>query len=261
MANNRRMVSKRITKSSRFLTMPNDVQLLYFHILTEADDDGVVEVYPLIRLLGVPSDNLKVLIAKDFVREINEYQVMIITHWLEHNTIRADRKTDSIYLEQVKEMYPDMEFVEAKQRSDTKKYLDSPRTDNGQRKLSKVKLSKDNINNTPFDLFWKEYPNKENKKKAKEIWKRKNLDTSLQEIIDFIKKARETDRWKKGIIPHPTTFLNQERWEDDLTLYENKNKKTYYRGDPVVESRGKKYVISDGQWLEFAGKDEDLEHK
>ena len=241
--------------------MPNDVQLLYFHILTEADDDGIVEVYPIIRLLGVPSDNLKVLIAKDFVRQINEDQVMLITHWLEHNTIRADRKTNSIYLDTAKELFPELEFVEPKPRSDVKGHLDSPLTTNGQPKLSKVKLSKDNINNTPFDLFWKEYPNKENKKKAQEIWKRKNLDTSLQEIIDFIKKAKNTDRWHKKIIPHPSTFLNQERWNDDITSYGEKKVRVYYRGDPVVEKNGKKYVISDGQWLEFAGKDEDLEHK
>ena len=254
------MISKRITKSSRFLTMPNDVQLLYFHMLTEADDDGVVEVYPLIRLLGLPSDNLKVLLAKDFVREINEDQVMLITHWLEHNTIRADRKTNSIYLEQVKELYPDIEFIEPKQRSDVKGNLDSPRTDNGQPKLSKVKLSKDN-NICPFDLFWNEYPNKENKKKAQQIWKSKNLDSSLDDIIDFIKRAKNTDRWYKKIIPHPSTFLNQERWNDDLTSYGERKVRAYYRGDPVVEKNGKKYVIRNGDWLEFCGNQEDLEYK
>jgi hypothetical protein len=35
-------------------------------------------------------------------------------------------------------------------------------------------------------------------------------------------------------------------------------KKPYYRNDPIVEKNGKKYVIQDGQWLEFAGKKEDI---
>ncbi len=262
MANNRRMVSNRIVKSSRFLMMPNEAQLLYFYMITEADDDGIVETYPLMKLLGIPSDNLKVLLAKDFVRAINEDQVMVIKDWLEHNYIRADRKTNSIYLEEAKEAFPDMEFIEPKPRSDTKGHLDSPRTDNGQRKLSKVKLSKVN-NICLFNNFWKEYPRKENKKKAQEIWKSKNLDKKFNEIISFISKAKKTDRWKQGIVPHPTTFLNGERWEDELEGYNKSQseKKPYYRGDPVVEKHGKKYVISDGQWLEFCGNKEDIEYK
>ncbi len=254
---NRRMVSKRITRSSKFLTMPNDVQLLYFHMITEADDDGIVEVYPLTRMLGVPADNLKVLIVKDFVRQINEDQVMVIKDWLEHNYIRADRKTDSIYLEEAKSKFPDLEFIERKQRSDVKGNLDSPPTDNGRRKLSKVKLSKDN-NICLFDEFWKEYPKKENKKKAREIWKKKKLDKDYQDIISFIQKAIQTDRWSKGIIPHPTTFLNQERWEDELEGYGKIEKKPYYRGDPMVQVQGKWKVIINGEFFEFADKESEI---
>ena len=40
-----------------------------------------------------------------------------------------------------------------------------------------------------------------------------------------------------------------------------KEKKLYYRGDPVVEKNGKKYVIVKGDWLEFAGDKKDLEIK
>ena len=112
-----------------------------------------------------------------------------------------------------------------------------------------------------FNLFWNEYPNKENKKKAQQIWKSKNLDSSLEDIIDFIKRAKNTDRWYKKIIPHPSTFLNQERWNDDLTSYGERKVRAYYRGDPVVEKNGKKYVIRNGDWLEFCGNQEELEYK
>ena len=64
-------------------------------------------------------------------------------------------------------------------------------------RLGKVRLEKDNI--CPFNLFWNEYPNKENKKKAQQIWKSKNLDTSLQEIIEYA---------TGGLIPDLTLLLD-----------------------------------------------------
>ena len=45
----------------RFLQMPSDSQPLYFHMILRADDDGIVESYPLIKLLGAAPDSFKVL--------------------------------------------------------------------------------------------------------------------------------------------------------------------------------------------------------
>jgi hypothetical protein len=102
----RRMFSNRILNSAKFLQMPTESQLLYFHMILRADDDGVVESYPLVKMLGIPTDNFKVLIAKGFIRQLNEDQVIVITDWLEHNKIRADRKVNSIYLPLLREKYP-----------------------------------------------------------------------------------------------------------------------------------------------------------
>lgn len=144
------MFSNRIANSARFLQMPTESQLLYFHFVLRADDDGIVESYPILRLLGLAPDSYKVLKAKGFVRELNEDQVIVITDWLEHNVIRADRKVDSIYKNLLVEKYPEIPVIEAKARSDVKD--NSARLNSGQStdsiskvKLSKVKLSKDNI--------------------------------------------------------------------------------------------------------------------
>lgn len=141
---NRRMFSNRIANSAKFLQMPFESQLLYFHLVLRADDDGVVESYPIIRLLGLATDNFKILKAKDFIRELNEDQVIVITDWEEHNTIRADRKVDSIYKHLLIEKYPELPVLEPKARSDVKD--NSARISGGQSTdgISKVKLSKDN---------------------------------------------------------------------------------------------------------------------
>ena len=73
-----------------------------------------------------------------------------------------------------------------------------------------------NINGQSFDLFWSEYPKKVKKKTAKQIWARKKLDNKADEIITDVKLRPEMDdRWKAGFIPDPTTYLTQERWNDE----------------------------------------------
>jgi hypothetical protein len=75
----RRMFSNRIANSAKFLQMPAESQLLYFHMILRADDDGIVESYPLMKLLGAAPDTFKVLLAKGYIRQLNEDQVIVIT--------------------------------------------------------------------------------------------------------------------------------------------------------------------------------------
>lgn len=141
------MFSNRIANSARFLQMPAESQLLYFHMILRADDDGVVESYPLIRLLGIPLDNFKLLLAKNFIRQLNEDQVIVIIDWLEHNTIRADRKVDSIYKTLLLDKAPDIKTITPKPRSDVEdnsQRLGGQSTDGiSQVKSSQVKLSQE----------------------------------------------------------------------------------------------------------------------
>lgn len=151
----RRMFSNRIANSAKFLQMPTESQLLYFHLNLHADDDGVAESYPIMKMLGISPDAFKVLLAKDYIQQLNEDQVIVITDWLEHNVIRADRKIDSIY----KHLLPkNIKVLEAKPRSDVKdnsKRLNGPSTDG----IGKVRLGK--VNTTvaiaPADFNWQQY--------------------------------------------------------------------------------------------------------
>ena len=69
-----------------------------------------------------------------------------------------------------------------------------------------------------FDRWWEVYPQKRKKKAAHAIWKRKKLDSIAEELIaDVLNRSSNDDRWTSGYVPDPTTYLNQERWEDQLT--------------------------------------------
>lgn len=71
---------------------------------------------------------------------------------------------------------------------------------------------------TNFEKFWKLYPRHENRKKAKAIWERKKLDSIAEVIIaDVIKRKEKHLPWQdKQFIPHATTYLNGERWQDEV---------------------------------------------
>lgn len=117
----RRMFSKSVVESARFLKMPPSSQNLYFHLGMNADDDGIVEAYPVINMIKAQEDDLKVLFSKEFVKVLNQDLVTYIADWREQNRIRPDRKKDSIYRDLLLQIKPDVQLLEKKERSDRKK--------------------------------------------------------------------------------------------------------------------------------------------
>lgn len=99
----RRMFSPDIVDSDAFLDMPTSSQVLYFHLAMRADDDGFVDPKKVMRLIGVGSDDLKVLLAKRFLLSFQN-GVVVIKHWLIHNMIRKDRYKETRYLEEKKSL-------------------------------------------------------------------------------------------------------------------------------------------------------------
>jgi len=98
----RRMFSKTITNSSQFLMMPESSQNLYFHLGMNADDDGFVEHFGVMRMTGAKPDDLKILALKKFVGIFDD-KVLVVLDWKENNYIRSDRYTPSKYLQIYKE--------------------------------------------------------------------------------------------------------------------------------------------------------------
>lgn len=93
----RRMFSRVITESARFLRMPATSRLLYYDLGMQADDDGVVEAFTVIRTTGASEDDLRVLATKGFITVLNEDLVSFINDWKVNNFIRRDRYSPSIH--------------------------------------------------------------------------------------------------------------------------------------------------------------------
>lgn len=77
-------------------------------------------------------------------------------------------------------------------------------------------IEKEENNNKLFDIFWDSYPVKKGKKTAMVAWKKLKPSQHNKAISD-IPLRKEDKTWKAGFIPYPTTYLNQERWEDEIT--------------------------------------------
>src|SRR5262245_15571645 len=92
----RRMFSSQIVSADEFLEMPLTSQALYFHLGMSADDDGFVSPRKILRMTGAGEDDLKVLLAKNFIIPF-ETGVIVITHWKQNNYLRNDRYTPTIY--------------------------------------------------------------------------------------------------------------------------------------------------------------------
>lgn len=91
------MISKTVTQTHRFLRLPLEAQALYFHLIQNCDDDGVVEAFPILRMIGASEDNLGLLVVKRFVKPLNKEMVYFVVDFHEQNTVRRDRYTPSIY--------------------------------------------------------------------------------------------------------------------------------------------------------------------
>jgi len=209
---NRRMFSKAITSSAKFLKMPPSTQTLYFHLGLNADDDGVVEGFNIMRMIGSTEDELKILVAKGYIIILNEDLVSYITDWKEHNLIRADRKVDSIYKELLLQVVNDVKLIEHRTRADLKPKeialkeekscpMDVQLPTNGQHRLVKDRLDKVSLSKVKKDNI---YTNIFNYYLSLNLIKHKQLTPAIKKAIDLaIKENKYTlDEMKELIDRH-----------------------------------------------------------
>ena len=98
----KRMFSKKITDTDKFLDMPLCTQALYFHLNMDGDDDGFVGNPKTIKKkIGANDNDLDLLVFKQFFIPF-ENGVIVIKDWRIHNTLRNDRYTPTIYQEEKK---------------------------------------------------------------------------------------------------------------------------------------------------------------
>jgi len=83
--------------------------------------------------------------------------------------------------------------------------------------IKRKKESKNKEINKDFEKFWEHYPKKVGKKKVQDKFDANNFPVDL--IIKNIELQKKSDQWQnQQYIPNPETYLNQERWTDEVVL-------------------------------------------
>lgn len=71
-----------------------------------------------------------------------------------------------------------------------------------------------------FEEFWRVYPRKVGKKKAELAWKKAMDRPAIAHIVRRIEESKRSEQWLKEqgqFIPHPSTWINEGRWDDEPT--------------------------------------------
>lgn len=99
------MFNQRIVESDAFTEMPATAQVLYFHLNMVADDDGFVNSpKKTARSVGCSDKDLTLLISKRFLIAFPS-GIVVIKHWLMHNTVRKDRYKPTEYQDEFAKLF------------------------------------------------------------------------------------------------------------------------------------------------------------
>ena len=138
----KRMFDKTITNADDFLEMPDSSQNLYFHLSMNADDDGFINNWKsIMRMTGHKEDDLKVLIAKQFIIPFDS-GVIVIRHWRINNYLRNDRYKETKFKDEKNQL-----ILGENEEYLLKNNLGIPMVDTDKNRIDKIRLDKNSIDN------------------------------------------------------------------------------------------------------------------
>jgi hypothetical protein len=100
----RRMISKDVICSDRFVEMPYISQALYYQLLINADDDGfVANPNQITRSIGASDSDVEVLIDREFIYKFRT-GIVVIKHWQAQNKVQSDRYKSTKFVDERKQL-------------------------------------------------------------------------------------------------------------------------------------------------------------
>lgn len=216
------MFAKTIIDSDAFLDMPLSTQALYFHLSMRADDDGFVNNLKKIqRMLGCSDDDIKILLAKNFVIPFDG-GVCVIKHWRVHNYIQKDRYKPTVY----RELKDKLSIKDNGGYSMDTECIHDVSILEAQVRLGKDSLGKDKDIRVivGFDEFWNIYDKKVGKPNAQKEWAKANIDNNLlKTVVEQAKKYAQTT--EKKFRKDPERWIKYRGWEDEIIVIDQSKPK------------------------------------
>jgi len=247
-----RMLDRVIILSKKINSVSEGAENLYYRLLVMTDDYGRYHADPkILRGVVYPRRKITHAIVKRRLEELfkvgliriyeeDSEKYLEITKFEEHQKFRPDRKRRAEF-PKPKRFLPFLQGSDGKMDTTGK-----PLVVNGKpsvvSKLSKDKLSKDNIYPLLFEKFWQEYPRKKEKRVAFDVFNKLKKGEQEQVIICARNYHEEVKNKKieESYIKHPATFLRKERWRDYLKQKVNPTQKEFDELLEKIESKNKK---------------------
>ena len=220
---NRRMISRSISTSTKLSKVSDFSALLFSWLQPHCDDGGNMDADPIVvRGLVVPMRIQTVEDVSAAIKELENVQLVTtyevkgtpylhVEQFEKHQTLRGDR--------------PDFRYpanpvatkgLPGGNQPTTSGYRN--RTERNRTERNRTKMS--DGEKVSFDSFWESYPRKVGKMSAARSWTNLHVTRELQsKIMIALEDHKKSKQWQKDdgqFIPHPATWLNQERWTDDL---------------------------------------------
>lgn len=141
-----------------------------------------------------------------------------LVNWLEHRFGReaGDRKE---YFAQKQREYRERKKEKRVSKGYAKPSNTLPEVDNTEALQTPLRSVTDVTPDKGFENFWKAYPNKVAKAAAVKAWKK--VDVNIVTILIALERQKKSEAWTKEggkFIPHPSTWLNGRRWEDEAQV-------------------------------------------
>lgn len=108
-----------------------------------------------------------------------------------------------------------------------------------------------------FEIFWKAYPKKVAKGDARKAWMQtQHLRPDLDVLLEAIGQHCQSEQWRKDngrFIPHPATWLRQERWHDvlEVQLPGVVNGRAWHETAQGIEAKGKELGLDIADYPHF----------
>lgn len=217
-----RMVKPEFFDDEKLSEISRDARLLFIGLWVNSDDYGVVKgnhkwlkskIYPYDEISPHQFTKwIKELEAQDCIRAFktkgeNYYWIRTFTV---HQTINRPSATRNVS--------PPASLMEPSVSphgvlmSETETEVN---TETETKNLVRLKSDGDN----GFDSFWKAYPKKIAKQEALKAYKKAKKKPTVERLLESLRRQIDSPKWQEEdgkYIPHPATWLNQGRWDDEV---------------------------------------------
>jgi len=130
---------------------------------------------------------------------------------------QQEPKNNQLVLDSVTQQEPDENQKETQQEPNTKAHHSHSHIKEKEEKHSSTGADRDGLRFPDFWAVWPKTPRKVAKAECEKRWRLRALDAHADRIIGHVRAMKATKQWQDGFEPAPLTYLNQRRWEDDVS--------------------------------------------